>query len=637
MIGLEEYRDIFISELEENSKLLSDSLLQLEKQPERLEPLEDVIRAAHTVKGMAATMGFDNLTRLTHTVESKLREIQKQGKISKNLIQALFQVSDRLEEFKHYMEDNKDLSKIQVDDLVSYLDKFDLQADLEIQQEGGEALEPAIKLENKFKIDVKFKRGAKLLGARGFQLLRAVETVAQVTDSKPPRADLEEGKLLGDVSLEVITNEDEISLRQVVSSIEDVEEITISRLVEADTGPRVRIARGIQTVRVNLDQLDEVVDLLGELVLNRGRLESLLEGIISPEIIENLNTFDSLITTIQDRLMKMRMVPLSRIFETYPRTVRDIAAKKGQEINIFIQGSHIELDRSVVDQVNEALLHLIRNAATHGIEDPATRKRLKKSPVGTIRVSAFQDKGEVMITVEDDGSGLDLDKIRKKGIEMGLIKEDTRLTRSQVAALIFHPGFSTADKLTEAAGRGVGMDIVKATIDEISGSIEIRSKKDVGTQFIIRVPQTLAIIQALIVRVNNFRFALPMLNIEKIYSEDDPDIEYHEQDVFLRVGKQTIPVINLETTLVVPAYVKPTAMPIEPGKKVRKKVILWEKGGKRVAFKVTNVHEQREIVTKQFDEVLSTFPGFSGATILREEEVVLILDPATFHRLILVH
>ncbi len=630
---MDEYRDIFIAELEENIKLLSDSLLKLEKAPTQLQPLEDVIRAAHTVKGMAATMGFDNLTRLTHTVESKLREIQAQGKISKNLVSYLFQVVDRLEQFLHTMQDNGDLGKIQVDDLVRFLEDFNLQADLELEQEGG-VTEPVLRLENKFSIKVKFKKGAKLIGARGFQLLRAVESIAQVIDSNPPRADIEEGKLLGDLTLEIITNEDEISLREVISKIEDVDEITISRLVEQDTGPRVKVRRGIQTVRVNLDQLDDVVDLLGELVLNRGRLEAILGDIINPEIVENLNTFDSLITSIQDKLMKMRMVPLGRIFETYPRTVRDIASKRGQEINIFIQGSHIELDRSVIDQVNEALLHLIRNAATHGIEDPSTRKKLGKSTAGTIRVSAFQDKGEVQIIVEDDGSGLNLEKIRKKGIQMGLITEDTKLTRSQVAALIFHPGFSTADVLSEAAGRGVGMDIVKETINEISGSIEIRSKTNVGTQFIIRVPQTLAIIEALIVQVNEFRFALPMLNIEKIFPEDDENLEYHEEEVFLKHGKYTIPVIDLETSLIVPTHIKPMISP-KRGKKQKKKVILWEKGGRRVAFKVTNVLEQREIVTKQFDAVLADYPGFSGATILKEEEVVLILDPATFHELVL--
>ncbi len=630
---MDEYRDIFIAELEENIKLLSDSLLKLEKAPTQLQPLEDVIRAAHTVKGMAATMGFDNLTRLTHTVESKLREIQAQGKISKNLVSYLFQVVDRLEQFLHTMQDNGDLGKIQVDDLVRFLEDFNLQADLELEQEGG-VTEPVLRLENKFSIKVKFKKGAKLIGARGFQLLRAVESIAQVIDSNPPRAYIEEGKLLGDLTLEIITNEDEISLREVISKIEDVDEITISRLVEQDTGPRVKVRRGIQTVRVNLDQLDDVVDLLGELVLNRGRLEAILGDIINPEIVENLNTFDSLITSIQDKLMKMRMVPLGRIFETYPRTVRDIASKRGQEINIFIQGSHIELDRSVIDQVNEALLHLIRNAATHGIEDPSTRKKLGKSTAGTIRVSAFQDKGEVQIIVEDDGSGLNLEKIRKKGIQMGLITEDTKLTRSQVAALIFHPGFSTADVLSEAAGRGVGMDIVKETINEISGSIEIRSKTNVGTQFIIRVPQTLAIIEALIVQVNEFRFALPMLNIEKIFPEDDENLEYHEEEVFLKHGKYTIPVIDLETSLIVPTHIKPMISP-KRGKKQKKKKKKKKKGGRRVAFKVTNVLEQREIVTKQFDAVLADYPGFSGATILKEEEVVLILDPATFHELVL--
>ncbi len=631
---MDEYKDIFISELEDNTKLLSDSLILLEKNPKDVSPLSEVIRAAHTVKGMAATMGYTNLTNLTHIVESKIREVEQEKAVTKSLLEVLFQVVDRLEQFKEVAVEEGDLNKVPVDDLVQFLSTFNLQTDLELEQDTQSQPSEFLKLENRFTVVVKFKRNAPLLSTRAFQLLRDLERIAVIEDSTPSKVDISEGKVFGEIHFELVTNETEGALRKVIEGITDVDEVEITSVVEEAIVPqrqRVKFTRGIQTVRVNLNQLDEVVDLLGELVLARSRLENHVAVQTTPEVVEDLNQFDSLITTIQDKLMKMRMVTLARIFDNYPRTVRDIANKRGIDINLFTQGNHIELDRSVIDQVNEALLHLIRNAATHGIEDTSTRKKLSKSKEGTVRVIAVQEKGEVSITVEDDGSGLDLERIRSKGIELGLITENTKLTRSQVAALIFNPGFSTASQVTEAAGRGIGMDIVKETIEEIGGSIQLRTKKGEGTQFILRVPQTLAIIEALIVIVNEHVFAIPLLNVVKIYSEKDQEIEIHEQESYVKEEDYTLPIFDLEYHLEIPNELSIQKKDTGRKKSINKKVILWEKGGKRIAMKVSDVLEQREIVTKQISSNIQQFPGYSGATILKEEEVVLIIDPTTLN------
>ena len=300
-----------------------------------------------------------------------------------------------------------------------------------------------------------------------------------------------------------------------------------------------------QVSRRRSDRLDRVVDLLGELVITKGRFQSLVDS-ITPEISEQFQIFDNTISTIQDTVMGLRMVNLSQIFDTYPRTVRDIAHSRGMEIELLLQGTHILIDRSVVDQVNEALLHLVRNAAIHGIEDESIRRSSGKSSKGVIRLAARRERGEVIFEVEDDGSGLDIDKIRQKGIDQGLITQNTVLSRTQLAALIFQHGFSTADEVTEIAGRGIGMEIVKSTLEEISGTVEIRTKSKVGTRFIIRVPQTLAIIEGLIVMIGRHTFAIPLLNVEKIFSINDPAIELHENRRYLNWDGSNIRIMDLE-------------------------------------------------------------------------------------------
>ncbi len=628
----DEYLDLFISELDENVKILNDSLLLLEKNRKNLDALAEVMRAAHTVKGMAGTMGYDSLSKLTHATESKIIELQKSGVVTSELIQVLYQVADRMGRFAQSLEAGEDINKIPVDDLIGFLNKYDPQSAELSDVESAISEEDEIKLGTKYSVKVIFEKNTALRGARGFQLLQALDRIAMIEDSSPPRNVIEEGKLVDDPTFTIVTNEDENQIRNTIASVSDIAKIEISRLVEEAVSsiPIVSVQRGIQSVRVNLNQLDSVVDLLGELVLARNRLALALSDVLTPSAVEQLNIFESTITAIQDRLMRMRMVNLSRIFDTYPRTVRDIAAQRNMEIELLLQGTHLELDRSVIDQVNEALLHLIRNAAIHGIEDKNTRKKMGKPEKGTIRVSAVQDRGEVVFNVEDDGSGLDLEAIKKKGIEKGLLKPSKTFHRKQLAALIFHPGFSTAGEVTTAAGRGVGMDIVKRTIEEINGSIEIRTKKGKGTLFIIRVPQTLAIIQALIIRVKEYLFAIPMLNIEKIFSINDEEVKMREGRYYLELGEHVIPVIDLEENIDFPAQMKidllGTRRRIREGKP---KVILWEKGGSRVCLKVSDVMEQREIVTKALDSIAQQYRGFSGATILDEDKVVLILDPAT--------
>ncbi|MDH5647272.1 MAG: chemotaxis protein CheW, partial [Candidatus Heimdallarchaeota archaeon] len=460
----------------------------------------------------------------------------------------------------------------------------------------------------------------------------------QIIHSDPSVAVLEDGKLIGDVDMEIISYQSEAEIRKKLDEVGDINEIIVTKLLE-DIRPAIKgikTRRDIQSVRVNLDRLDSVIDLLGELVITRGRFQSLISR-VTPEMSEQFQIFDNTINSIQDTVMNLRMVNLSQIFDTFPRAVRDIAKTRGLEIDLLLQGTHILLDRSVVDQVHEALLHLVRNAAIHGIENLDGRKSANKSSTGRIRLSAKRERGEVVFEVEDDGAGLNIERIREQGIKQKLISENTPLTRSQVASLIFRPGFSTATEVTEIAGRGVGMDIVKATIDEISGSIEVRTILGKGTKFIIRVPQTLAIIDALIVKAaknSNQLFAIPLLNVERIFNLRDNVIKKQAEGNYIDWEGRVIRILNLEQILATHGLLNefiPEEEVIPSRRKTKSsfqdKIILWEKADKRVGLRVSQIIEQREIVTKSLDEISEDIQGFSGATILGYDQVALIIDP----------
>ena len=457
-----EYLDIFLAELDENISLLNSSLIDVEKDSSKVSTLKDLIRAVHTIKGMAATMGFKNVTELTHEVEDHLMSLNS---ISKGLIQTLYKVADRLDQFKRKVQTKSSPEKLNVADLVAELKKGGIPTAIRSPAIGSPAITHTaaddIRVGITYKLEIKFNPGTRLLGARGFQTLRVIDAISEITSSNPTVDILEDGRLTGDIEMEIISYESEVELRSALTGVEDIREVSISRLVDeipisTVTIDGTRMRRSIQSVRVNLDRLDMVIDLLGELVITRGRFQSLVSS-LTPEISEQFQIFDTTINTIQDTVMGLRMVPLGQIFDTYPRTVRDIAHKRNMEIDLNLQGTHIQIDRSVIDQVNEALLHLVRNAAIHGIEDP--NKRGSKSKTGRIRIGARRERGEVVIEVEDDGYGLDLDKIKKRAVELNLIGTEDELTRRQVALMIFQQGFSTADEITDIAGRGVGMDV----------------------------------------------------------------------------------------------------------------------------------------------------------------------------------
>ena len=627
MSEYDEYKSMFLEELKEIIKQLNEMLIKLEKNPNDKDSLYEVMRAAHTIKGMAATMGYESLTTLSHAVEDILLEIMKQETFNKAIIEHLFRFADLLEEYKERLEKNKSITDIQYKDVI---------ASLEAVAKGEELLEEeeeiALKLGEKYQVIVSFSKDTKLKAARAMIVIRNLEAIANILSTKPDIEAIEEGEYFDKLEIELITNETIDKLEAAVKNVQDVTKVEIVQLMEeVEEAPVVQKeqkiagivtrAESIQTIRVKLSQLDYVLDLLGELLQANAKISDRMGGKFDPIISEQVSIIERNVVDLQNEVMKMRMVTLTHILDRIPRMVRDIAAQENKQVNVIIRGSHLELDRSVIDQLNEAILHLVRNAIHHGIEDKKTRKKLKKPEYGQIIIEAKQERSEIVVVIEDDGAGINFEKVRQRAVELGLIRPDQRVSKSELLDFLFYEGFSTKEKADKVGGRGVGLDIVERVISEINGSIQVETVENKGTKFILRVPQTVAIISALIIRSENQLFALPLSNVEQIYKENELNVFEQEGLEYATIDEELVPVIDLDQIV---AEYYGTPLTLKSNKKA--KLIFWYKGGQQVLMRIRNLVGQREIVTKQITAYFQDFPGITGATTIGEE-IALIIDP----------
>ncbi len=663
MSEFDEYKDLFLSELEEIVSSLNQMLLDLEKNPRDKDKLHEVMRAAHTIKGMAATMGYDQLATLTHKVEDSLLKILKDPSFDPDLIDALFEFSDKLNEFKEAIQAGKSLSTIEITDLIEKITAYaegrkppsttkpkkpSPTPSATPSQKESESEEDLLelKLAKKYQVIIEMRPDAPLKSARALVAIKQLENYAQIISSNPTVQDIEEGKVFDKVELEIISNEDELTLNNALTGIQDIKRVTIVPLFEeieeeeiVSEAPTIAFKekrKTVQTVRVNLDMLDYVLDLLGEIVLSTGKISKELRTDFNPVINQQVANIESSVVNIQEVIMRMRMVSLTHIYDRFPRMVRDLAKEQNKKVEIIIRGSHLELDRSVIDQVNQALLHIIRNAVTHGIEKPSERKRAGKKETGTIIVDTKQERGEIIISVQDDGRGIDFEKIKKKGIELGLLDKNKTYGKYELLELIFTPNFSTASKTTQAAGRGVGLDIVKQVIEDIGGSIKVETIPGKGTTFILRVPQTVAIVNAVLIEEQGYQFALPMTNVEAFLTPVEVIIFEQGRKEYINYQDELIPLIDISQIIPQKSIyfkyrsLRPQKSSASKGKKQREKIILWSKGGSRVALRIRNLVGQTDIVTKSISTIGDYLPGITGATLVGEEQVVLILDPLGF-------
>jgi len=663
-MDVSQYMDLFLAEAKEHLDSLNENLLALEKEPGDMMVLNEIFRSAHTLKGMAATMGFEGITELTHEMESALM-LFKEGKVTvtPEVVDVLLRCLDTLEMMIENVNEQGEQS-YNYHPLVECLRKLGKTRSEQpstLQQQGkqpqGQPMElneydisvirAAAKSQySSYYIKIGLAAGTVMKSVRAFMVFRALEEYGQIIKCQPPAQDLEEEKFDDSFEIVFLTQE---PAEKLLKALEKIAEVSVLSLQPIDPGqleandkdqpgetqeektetPENHVSQGVaqdssgglafRTVRVDIGRLDNLMNLVGELVINKTRLEQIGLTHRITDLLEAIEQMGRLTTDLQNLVMKVRMVPIKQVFNRFPRMVRDLARELNKEVQFIVEGQDTELDRTVIDEIGDPLVHLIRNAIDHGIEQPDERIKVGKEKTAFLRLAARHDGNNVIIMVEDDGRGIDIEKIRRKAIEKGFLteKEGEYTDESEILKVIFRPGFSTAEVVTDLSGRGVGMDVVKSKIESLNGNISIETKKNAGTKVIISLPLTLAIIQALLVSVGGEQYAIPLSSIDEttfILPEQIKTVK--NQEVMVLRGT-VLPLLRLDRLLDIP--------PDNTGNG-ELFVVVVRKGERRVGLVVDQLVGQQEIVIKSLGQLLTGIRGIAGATILGNGQVSLILD-----------
>lgn len=676
-----QYMEMFLDESHEHLQSLNEGLLSLEENSEDVSVVNDIFRNAHTLKGMSATMGYNKIAELTHEMEDVLDLIRKeQLKLDEDIIDTLFKCLDSLEQMINSVADGESEDVVDVSDLVAKLSSISKgePAPAAAPAAPAAAAAPAsasaagIELSD---VDRDVLRQAKeggLLGihvqvtlaetcllksARSYMVMNALDELGDVIKSVPPAEALEQEKFDHSFDVLVVTASDTKAVEEALSSISEIDKLVVE-LVDPDAQtvakPAVeekkaapapaktaapapaktaaakkapakpaapKKAHQSQSVRVDIDKLDTLMNLMGELVINKVRLEQIGQTHRLAELTETLEQMDRVTTDLQNIVMKVRMVPVSAVFNRFPRMVRDVSKELNKEINLTIEGEETELDRTVIDEIGDPIMHLLRNSLDHGVEHPDDREAKGKPRTGEVGLIARHEGNNVVIMVTDDGAGIPAEKIRKKAVEKGMItqEEADKLDDADAVRLIFLPGFSTAEQITDISGRGVGMDVVRSKIESLSGHVDVETKVDEGSVFKIKLPLTLAIIQAMLVKVQEEMYAIPLGSIDSTINIQPEDIKTVRNKEVIVLRGEIIPIIRMEETLQVP-HVKDSDEIF---------VVVVHAGEAKAGIVVDNLIGQQEIVIKTLGNLFAGLKMFSGATVLGDGRVALILDVAT--------
>ncbi|MCD4813060.1 chemotaxis protein CheA [bacterium] len=673
-----EYKDLFISESLEHLDRLNQALLALEKDITDQHSLNEIFRTSHTLKGMAATMGFDQITELTHQMENVLEKLRvNHEKITPSVVDVLFECLDTLgiliEEISSAESKNVDISglleKLKIlasgetlpavavsqprtaapavaqpkSDPMKMADTPDTEQEL-----SSEHLEELIvKAEAEgyltYGVRVKVDTACSFKGVRAFMVYKALSEHGEIIASFPDPQALQEGEFDLEFLLLVLSQRKQALLEKSLKNISEIDVFELVQLTadkvedffgESKVKARILVkttqpeqasktktasGRTIQSIRVSIERLDNLQNLVGELVINKIRLTQISKQYALKELKEALIQFDRITNDLQDEVTEVRMVPMEHIFNRFPRMVRDLAKEGGKEIELVMEGKEIELDRTVLDEINDPLVHLLRNAVDHGIETSEVRTQQNKSRHGLISLTAMREKNHVIIKVSDDGRGIDPAHIRAVAVKRGMmsVEESERLSSHEVMNLVSLPGFTTAEKVTEVSGRGVGVDAVRTKIESFGGSLKIESEPGQGSIFILRMPMTLAIIQALLFSVGKEVYALPVINTVETIEFVEEDIKHVQQGEVVMYRDSVLPLLRLHRILEVPG---------EESQSNDRAILVTEVGEMRVGLLVDQVLGQQEIAIKSLSPMLKSIKGFSGVTILGDGRISLVLD-----------
>jgi two-component system chemotaxis sensor kinase CheA len=526
--------------------------------------------------------------------------------------------------------------------------------DIELNQYDLDIIEKASEMDNNtYQITVKLDKGCVLKSARAFIVFKTLERHSEIIKSEPKVQDIEDEKFDFEFTVIVLSKEEQAVIHKELNSISEIEEVIVKLIKaknplassvmtkatpladgdhEANTehtdedsshhkvDSTAKKTKTGKTVRVDIDRLDVLLNLVSELIIQKTRLEG-LEGIErTPDYVETLEYLERITTNLHDAVMKVRMVPVETVFNRFPRMIRDISKDLGKEVELRMSGEETELDRTVIDEIGDPLIHLLRNSCDHGIESIEQRKKLGKPEVGTIELKAYQDGNNVVIEVGDDGQGINTEKVKKLAIERGLINDDVaaNLTKKDIIDYLFKPSFSTADHVTDLSGRGVGLDVVKTKIETLGGSVEVETELGKGSKFFIRLPLTLAIIQALLVMVGEEKYAIQLSTIHKIINITPEDIKLVQKQEVVMYRNSVVPIIRLDQVLEVPKD--------DSEEQKAMTLVIVKKGERLTGFMVDRILGQQEIVQKSLGKFLSGIKIITSATILGDGNVALILD-----------
>ncbi|MEM3505320.1 MAG: chemotaxis protein CheA [Archaeoglobaceae archaeon] len=612
-----DYKAEFLQEARELVELMNQSFLRLEKGDKSA--IDEIFRAVHTIKGMAGFMEFKILENFCHRLESALGQLRGRD-VSEEIVDVLLLSVDAISEMlnKIEVENNDNVDYGQILEKLSCI--FEEENDVKKLD-----LVPKDFQDANLRITIKLAEDCQMKGVRGLLILETLKGVCEVKATEPEEAKIEEGCDF----FVVYAKGDANAIDNALSAVSEIEKFSINEIAKQSSSFESKVEKKVEdeeakfekreikkseSIRVDVQVLDTIMNLIGELVIIRGRLLQLASKYSVPELSEAINIMDKSVTRLQDEVMKLRMVKVEKVFNKFPRMVRDLARKLGKKVEFTMEGLDTELDRSVLDEISDPIMHLLRNAVDHGIETPEERIAVGKSETGKIRLSAKREKSNVVIEIEDDGRGLDLDKIRKKAIEKGIIAENTNLSDEEIKALIFLPGFSTKETPTEISGRGVGMDVVKTTVEKLGGSLRIISEKGKGMKIRINLPPTVAIIKSLLVSVSGQTYAIPLSNVvEAVYVEESNWRKIHGNPFLIVRGKPIF------------AFMLSEIFGCNTGNG-RKVGIIVERENEKYALIVDSIVDQQEIVVKPLTGFLSKVRGFSGVTILGDGTVVPIVD-----------
>ena len=615
-MDLSKYATLFLAESREHLKACNSSLLEWEKEPAAVEPVDRLFRAIHTIKGMAATMGYSAVAQLSHGIENLLDGLRK-GRLqgSSAVFQLLFRAVDTLgksvEAAAAGAEEPPDVA------LLAELER-EANPAAGLPAAAAEAPAPARRVTDlpRYRpIQVTIRPGAVMRGARAALVLRRAETLGTVNTIRPPLAELERDDFDGRLSFRLQTRSSDSEITAALRAVGDVETIEIVEAVAAGAESQPGANRQI---RVDLRRLDLLMKQVGELVVAKNRLGALATESRNPVLMEVSERVNRLVSSMQGEVLASRMTPVGEVFERFPRLVRDLSRDLGKQIRFDTEGDEIELDRSILDEIGEPLVHLIRNAADHGLEPAADRTAAGKPAEGRILISAARERNTVAIRVTDDGRGIDRSKILAKARRDGMAPDTDTLTDDLLVRVLARPGFSTAQQVSGVSGRGVGVDVAMSRVRALGGTLEVRSELGQGTTFLIRVPLTLAIVRALLTEAGGERYAVPLAYVAETIDFDRAMVTALRDREALVVRDQVIPTVHLRDLIAARAGSRSNRRP----------TVILEVGERRAALVVDALVGQQDIVVEPFDAPrgLPSFVG--GATILADGAPALILDAA---------